>query len=128
MCGVSADAVQRSKAEKKEKKDDEEEEVMEFMSAEDAWWFPIVSRLWVMATRLIWVQIGSVALLGLYLVVKYLGEEWINWLLGWYFSIAGVGSVWNVSAAIGCWDGRLTEETQVFGVARTVGRWGGTVE
>ncbi len=52
------------KTEKKEKKDDEEEEVMEFMSAEDAWWFPIVSRLWVMATRLIWVQIGSVALLG----------------------------------------------------------------
>lgn len=72
-------------------------------------------------------QIGSVALLGLYLVVKYLGEEWINWLLGWYFSIAGVGSVWNVSATIGCWDGKLTEE-KVLGVARTMGRRRGTME
>jgi len=45
-------------------------------------------------------QIGSVALVGLYTIVKYLGEKWINWLLGWYFSIAGVGSVWNVSNAV----------------------------
>lgn len=47
-------------------------------------------------------QIGSVALVGLYTVVKYLGEKWINWLLGWYFSIAGVGSVWNVSNTVKC--------------------------
>ena len=40
-------------------------------------------------------QIGSVVLFGLYLVVKFLGVEWINWLLGWYFTIAGVGSVWK---------------------------------
>lgn len=39
-----------------------------------------------------WTQFGSCALFGLYLVVKYLGKEWINWLLGWYFAIAGVGS------------------------------------
>lgn len=31
-------------------------------------------------------------LLGLYLVVKYFGKEWINWALQWYFTIAGVGS------------------------------------
>lgn len=37
------------------------------------------------------------ALVGLYTIVKYLGEGWINWLLGWYFSLTGVGSVWNVS-------------------------------
>lgn len=40
-----ADAVQRVKVEKKEKTDEaEDEEVMEFLSAEDAWLFPIVSR------------------------------------------------------------------------------------
>ena len=35
-------------------------------------------------------------LVGLYLVVKFLGKEWISWFLGWYFTIAGVGSVWKV--------------------------------
>jgi minor histocompatibility antigen H13 len=40
-------------------------------------------------------QVGSVALLGLYMVVKYFGKEWINYLLGWYFSLAGVGSMWK---------------------------------
>lgn len=29
------------------------------------------------------------------MVVKYFGKEWINYLLGWYFSLAGVGSVWK---------------------------------
>jgi len=38
---------------------------------------------------------GSMALLGLYTAVKYFGKEWINWLLGWYFSVTGVGSVWK---------------------------------
>lgn len=37
------------------------------------------------------------ALVGLYMIVKYVGQVWLNWLLGWYFAIAGVGSVWNVS-------------------------------
>lgn len=41
-------------------------------------------------------QIGSVALFGLYIIVKKFGTEWINFLLGWYFSIAGIGSVWQV--------------------------------
>lgn len=45
-------------------------------------------------------QIGSVALVGLYGLVTYLGEAWINWLLGWYFTLAGVGSVWNVSGRV----------------------------
>jgi minor histocompatibility antigen H13 len=34
------------------------------------------------------------------LVIKYFGKEWINWLLGWYFSIAGVGSVWKSAVTI----------------------------
>lgn len=40
-------------------------------------------------------QFGSVALFGLYTIVKYFGKEWINYLLGIYFSLAGVGSVWK---------------------------------
>lgn len=41
-------------------------------------------------------QTGSVVLLGFYTIVKYLGTDWINWLLSWYFSIVGIGSVWKV--------------------------------
>ncbi|KAL0581319.1 hypothetical protein V5O48_000695 [Marasmius crinis-equi] len=58
--------------------DEDDEEDIELVSMEDAWWFPII---------------GSVVLFGLFLVIKYIGKEWINWLLGWYFSFAGVGSV-----------------------------------
>ncbi|KAF8893382.1 peptidase A22B, signal peptide peptidase [Infundibulicybe gibba] len=65
--------------------DDDQDEVSERMSSEDAWWFPVI---------------GSVALFGLYLIVKFFGREWINWFLGWYFSIAGVGSVWKTSISL----------------------------
>jgi len=41
-------------------------------------------------------QVGSLALGGFYLIVVYLGDYWINLLLGLYFSAAGIGSVWNV--------------------------------
>ena len=41
-------------------------------------------------------------LFGLYLVVKYLGKEWINWLLQWYFTFAGVGSVGKVRTILAC--------------------------
>ena len=44
-------------------------------------------------------QIGSVVLFGLYIIVKYVGREFINWLLQWYFAIAGVGSVSKVSTS-----------------------------
>ncbi|KAN0090857.1 Signal peptide peptidase domain containing protein [Tylopilus felleus] len=65
--------------------EDEEEDIPDRVSAADAWLFPIV---------------GSVALFGLYLVVTYVGKDWINWLLGWYFSIAGVGSVWKSAVSL----------------------------
>ncbi|THH30820.1 hypothetical protein EUX98_g3392 [Antrodiella citrinella] len=58
--------------------EEDEEDVPDRLSSADAWMFPIF---------------GSVVLLGLYLVVKYFGKEWINWLLQWYFTLAGVGSV-----------------------------------
>ncbi|KAF5386018.1 hypothetical protein D9615_002521 [Tricholomella constricta] len=65
--------------------EDDEEEVAERMSSGDAWLFPVF---------------GSVALFGLYTIVKYFGKEWINWFLGWYFSVAGVMSVWKSSISI----------------------------
>ncbi|KAF9244888.1 signal peptide peptidase-domain-containing protein [Melanogaster broomeanus] len=67
--------------------DDEvdEEDIPDRMSSSDAWMFPII---------------GSVVLFGLYMIVKYFGTEWINWVLGWYFSIAGVGSVWKFTVSI----------------------------
>jgi len=57
----------------------------ERMTMEDAWLFPVM---------------GSVTLFGLYLVVKFLGATWLNTILGWYFSIAGVGSVWSSSTSL----------------------------
>ncbi|KAJ7462293.1 peptidase A22B, signal peptide peptidase [Mycena galericulata] len=66
----------------------EEEEVPERMSSEDAWLFPII---------------GSATLVGLYAVVKYLGTAWINWALGWYFALTGVGAVWKSSIGLARW-------------------------
>lgn len=40
---------------------------------------------------------GSVLLVGLFLVLKYLGKEWINWLMSLYFGFAGLYSVPHVS-------------------------------
>jgi len=38
-----------------------------------------------------------VLLVGLFLVLKYLGKEWINWLMSLYFGFAGLYSVPYVS-------------------------------
>ncbi|KAN0129764.1 Signal peptide peptidase domain containing protein [Lactarius tabidus] len=48
------------------------------LTAEDAWTFPVL---------------GSLLLAGLFLVIKYFGKEWINWLLSLYFALAGLYSV-----------------------------------
>ncbi|EPQ57049.1 hypothetical protein GLOTRDRAFT_73578 [Gloeophyllum trabeum ATCC 11539] len=68
-----------------EEEDEEEEDITERLSSSDAWMFPIT---------------GSAVLFGLYLVVRFLGKEWINSLLGWYFAAAGVGSVWQSLIAL----------------------------
>ncbi|KAG1752921.1 signal peptide peptidase-domain-containing protein [Suillus lakei] len=65
--------------------EDEDEDVPDRLSSADAWLFPVA---------------GSVALFGMYAIMKYFGKEWINWLLAWYFSIAGVGSVWKSAASL----------------------------
>ncbi|KAJ7497283.1 peptidase A22B, signal peptide peptidase [Mycena latifolia] len=66
----------------------EEEEVPERMSSQDAWLFPVI---------------GSATLVGMYAVVKYFGTAWINWLLGWYFAVAGIGAVWKSSIGLARW-------------------------
>ncbi|CDO69363.1 hypothetical protein BN946_scf184961.g5 [Trametes cinnabarina] len=48
-------------------------------------------------------QIGSAVLFGLYLIVKYFGKDWITWMLRWYFTIAGVGSVGKSLIALSRW-------------------------
>jgi len=63
-----------------DEEDDDEGDIPDRLSSGDAWFIPIV---------------GSVVLFGLYVVVTYVGKEWINLLLGWYFSVAGVGSIWK---------------------------------
>ena len=47
----------------------------EIMKKEDAMKFPLV---------------GSLALFSIYLAFKYLGKEWVNFLLGFYFSLVGL--------------------------------------
>ena len=78
--------------------EEEEEEEVERLSSQDAYLFPVVRRASTYSLHGIHrlPQIGSAVLLGLYLIVKYYGKEWITWLLQWYFTIAGVGSVGKV--------------------------------
>ncbi|KAK7045582.1 hypothetical protein VNI00_007414 [Paramarasmius palmivorus] len=90
-CGSYGSISERKKSDKKkdddadDEDDEKEEEPDEVVTMEDAWLFPVI---------------GSVVLFGLFLVIKYFGKEWINWLLGWYFSLAGVGSVFRSSIAL----------------------------
>ena len=41
-------------------------------------------------------------LVGLFLVLKYLGKEWINWFMSLYFSLAGLYSVPHVVSLLAC--------------------------
>ncbi|KAF8745890.1 Presenilin, signal peptide peptidase, family, partial [Rhizoctonia solani] len=65
--------------------DDDEEELSERLGSSEALLFPIL---------------GSIMLGGLYLAFKYLGEEWINKLLGYYFCVMGTGCVWSCLLSI----------------------------
>ncbi|KAJ7045504.1 signal peptide peptidase-domain-containing protein [Mycena alexandri] len=58
----------------------EAEELPDRLSSGDAYLFPII---------------GSATLVGMYAVVVYFGTGWINWLLGHYLAIVGVGAVWK---------------------------------
>ncbi|WAR62770.1 hypothetical protein PtB15_15B358 [Puccinia triticina] len=56
----------------------EEEEAIKQMTSEDTYWFPVL---------------GSGALLGLYLVFKYLNKDFINALFAGYFLLMGSGAL-----------------------------------
>ncbi|KAI8972221.1 signal peptide peptidase-domain-containing protein [Trametes punicea] len=71
-----------------EAEEEEDEEEVERLSSQDAYLFPVI---------------GSAVLFGLYLIVQYFGKEWITWLLQWYFTIAGVGSVGKSLIALSRW-------------------------
>ncbi|KAI0043652.1 hypothetical protein FA95DRAFT_366195 [Auriscalpium vulgare] len=70
-------SAQKAAGKANEDKDDDEP-VLERLTSADAWLFPVL---------------GSFTLLGLFLVIKYVGKEWINFLLAWYFSLGGLVSV-----------------------------------
>ncbi|CAE6434466.1 unnamed protein product [Rhizoctonia solani] len=64
---------------------DDEEELSERLGSSEAMLFPII---------------GSAVLGGLYLAFKYLGKEWINKFLGYYFCFMGTGCVWSCLLSI----------------------------
>lgn len=65
--------------------DEDEEDIVDRLTSSDAYMFPVI---------------GSAVLGGLFLIIKYFDREWINFLLGLYFSFAGVGSVWKTSISL----------------------------
>ncbi|CAE6474178.1 unnamed protein product [Rhizoctonia solani] len=68
-----------------EEDSDEEEELSERLGSSEAAIFPII---------------GSAVLGGLYLAFKYLGEDWINKILGYYFCVMGTACVWSCLLSI----------------------------
>jgi len=80
--------VKEDKDTTEDDEDEEEEDIPDRLSAADAYLFPVL---------------GSIVLFGMYLIVKFLGKEWINKILGWYFTFAGIGSVWKCSTSLAKW-------------------------
>ncbi|KAI9092369.1 peptidase A22B, signal peptide peptidase, partial [Phlyctochytrium arcticum] len=72
------------KGDESESESDSDEEP-EFFRFEDAYWFPVF---------------GSLALLSLYLVFKYLNKEYLNALFTAYFSILGIGATLKAFLAV----------------------------
>ena len=60
---------------------DEDEPSVDIVSSDDAWMFPIG---------------GSVMLVGLYVLFKYLNKDYLNYLFTAYFGVIGVFAVSNV--------------------------------
>jgi minor histocompatibility antigen H13 len=79
---------------------EEEEPLLPHLTSSDAWLFPVVRlvnfRYHIIILTI--VKLGSITLGGLFLVIKYLGPSWINWIMSWYFSIAALYSVPDVRA------------------------------
>jgi minor histocompatibility antigen H13 len=61
--------------------DEDEEPTVDMVSSDDAWMFPIG---------------GSVMLVGLYVLFKYLNKDYLNYLFTAYFGVIGIFAVSNV--------------------------------
>ncbi|WVQ93668.1 hypothetical protein IAU59_000744 [Kwoniella sp. CBS 9459] len=68
-----------------EEDDEEEEAIEETLTWADSLLFPVL---------------GSVALLGLWAILKYVGKEWINLILGVYFTGAGMFAVQSTFSSV----------------------------
>lgn len=64
-----------------EEEEEEEGPLSEVIRLEDAYWFPLI---------------GSVVLLSLYLIIRYISVIWLNILLRFYFAATSVASIWTV--------------------------------
>jgi len=81
---VSAPLVPKKvKSADEESSSDEDEPTVDMVSSDDAWMFPIG---------------GSVLLVGLYVLFKYLDKDYLNYLFTAYFGVIGVFAMSNVSS------------------------------
>ncbi|WVF66036.1 hypothetical protein IAT40_000774 [Kwoniella sp. CBS 6097] len=78
-------ASRKDKLLNEEDDEEEEEAIEETLTWADSLLFPVL---------------GSVALLGLWAILKYLGKEWINLILGVYFTGAGMFAVQSTFSSI----------------------------
>ncbi|WWC88039.1 uncharacterized protein L201_002942 [Kwoniella dendrophila CBS 6074] len=63
----------------------------------------IIEETLTWADSLLFPVFGSVALLGLFLIIKYVGKEWINTILGVYFTGAGMFAIHSTFSSITAW-------------------------
>ncbi|KAK4054418.1 hypothetical protein OIV83_000912 [Microbotryomycetes sp. JL201] len=75
---------------------DEDEDTSEAVSLSDAYAFPIL---------------GSIVLFGLYLCFKYLDPKWVNFVIGKYLALMGVGSVARATVKLARGSGIVSDKT-----------------
>ncbi|EEB89190.1 hypothetical protein MPER_12739 [Moniliophthora perniciosa FA553] len=78
--GSLSDKTKNKKKKDDDAEDEEEEPEDEVVTMEDAWLFPVVCGQVPCgeSTDIVQNKIGSAVLFGLFLVIKYLGKEWIT--------------------------------------------------
>lgn len=74
-------ALKKQRKSGEEEEDDESITVPETLTAEDAYWLPVI---------------GSVVLFSMFLVFKYLDKLWVDRVLGFYFGFVGTFAVTKV--------------------------------
>ncbi|KAM0791428.1 hypothetical protein ACM66B_005886 [Microbotryomycetes sp. NB124-2] len=90
------DSSDSSDDDEAEDEDDDEDERSETVSLSDAYAFPIL---------------GSVVLFGLYLCFKYLDPSWVNYIIGKYLALMGVGSLARAGSKLARASGVVSDKT-----------------